>query len=254
LGGKERHKHARRARRALAGRRRGAPRADAGEPVTSPCLDPALPGQVGAVCGGVRRAVVQLPVEAGVRYYVIVDGMTGYAHDFNVSFSARPLDTPLDWQARPSRPQPEPYPAEMKNYRTPCAEECRHVVVCRALPCVPAPVAAETGWIGAVLASGWLRARRASPARVAWWCRATWRRTGARCSSARTAAPPSAARHAQAYAQRIQVLQEQVHHEQVLPPVPVRGSRRTCWANEQAASSMTRQAQPAEHGLLSMGD
>jgi len=82
------------------------PRADAGESATSPCLDPALPGQVGAVCGGVRRAVVQLPVEAGVRYYVIVDGMTGYAHDFNVSFSARPLDTPLDWQARPSRPQP----------------------------------------------------------------------------------------------------------------------------------------------------
>ncbi|KAK9846364.1 hypothetical protein WJX81_002431 [Elliptochloris bilobata] len=53
---------------------------------------------VGAVCGGVRRAVVQTPVEVGVQYYVIVDGMSGYAGDFNVTFSARPLDTPLDWQ------------------------------------------------------------------------------------------------------------------------------------------------------------
>jgi hypothetical protein len=83
--------------------RGGAPScAAAGKPAMVPYPNPALPGQVGAVCGGVRRAVVQLPVEAGVRYYVIVDGMTGYAREFNVSFSARPLDTPLDWQARPS--------------------------------------------------------------------------------------------------------------------------------------------------------
>ncbi len=60
--------------------------------------------QVGAVCGGVRGAAVQTPVEAGVQYYVIVDGMSGYKSDFNVTFSARPLDTPLDWQARPAWP------------------------------------------------------------------------------------------------------------------------------------------------------
>lgn len=59
-----------------------------------------MPRQVGAVCGGVRKAVVQTPVEAGVQYFVIVDGMTGYAGDFNVTFSARPLETLLDWQAR----------------------------------------------------------------------------------------------------------------------------------------------------------
>lgn len=57
--------------------------------------------QVGAVCGGVRKAVVQTPVEAGVQYFVIVDGMTGYSGAFNVTFSARPLETLLDWQARP---------------------------------------------------------------------------------------------------------------------------------------------------------
>ena len=53
------------------------------------------------MCGGVRKAVVQTPVEAGVQYFVIVDGMTGYSGAFNVTFSARPLETLLDWQARP---------------------------------------------------------------------------------------------------------------------------------------------------------
>ena len=59
--------------------------------------------QVGAACGGVRKAVVQAPVEAGVQYFVIVDGMTDYVGDFNVTFSARPLETMLDWQARARR-------------------------------------------------------------------------------------------------------------------------------------------------------
>lgn len=49
-------------------------------------------------CGGIKDATISMPIQAGGRYHVIVDGLAGYDGAYNVSFSSQPLAQEVQWE------------------------------------------------------------------------------------------------------------------------------------------------------------